>query len=142
MPWALLTTASSPESWHVLTAPWLGKAGFSRSARSCAGVAEVVSFTSQVAEAQLQVSSATYPVFIRRGPPVLSESVEEEAEVPHCWWAWQLETVRLHSASLPSYLANHSRDHLDDQGLLPWELCSTHPKSPHCPCPSFWSGCL
>lgn len=104
-------------SWCVLTAPWLGQGGSSMGAKSCAGVAEVVSCSSQVADAQLQVSPATHPVFIRRGSTALSEPEEEEAQVPsasHCWWAQQCETALLHSASLPSYLANQL------QGPLGW----------------------
>lgn len=81
-PWALCTMESSPESWCVLTAPWPGQGGSSTAAKNCAGVAEDVSCSSQVAEAQIQESSVAHSVIIRRGSTALSEPEEEEPQVP------------------------------------------------------------
>lgn len=86
-PWAQHTMGSSPGSWRVPTALWPGQGGSSTGGKGCAGVADAASCSSQVAEAQLQVSSAAHPVFPGRGPTGLSDPEEEEAQVPsapHC----------------------------------------------------------
>lgn len=140
--WALCTMESIPESWRVLTAPWLGQGGSSMGAKSCAGVAEAVSCSSQVAEAQIQVPSAAHPVLIRGRPAVLSEPEEEEAQVPsapHWWWARQLETAHLHPASLPSYLAKQLQGTLGGPRFT-MRILLYPSKPPHCPCLS-WCVC-